>query len=83
MERAGITSRAAGRYRSRCTDSEDDERIFGLAGDEAGVLLTKSEAARMVTVRLRCSRARRLRRNAAGTASEVTRLLGVLSADLG
>lgn len=83
MERAGNTSRAAGRYHSRCTDNEDDECIFGLAGDEAGVLLTRSEAARTVTARLHCSRARRLRLNAAGTASEITQLLRALSADLG
>lgn len=83
MKWAGNTSRAAGRYRSRCTDSGDDAYIFGLAGDEAGVLLTKSEAAQTVTVRLRCCRARRLRLNAIGTASEVTQPLRVLSAHLG
>lgn len=35
VDRAGNTGRAEGRYHDRCTKDDDEERIFGLNGDEA------------------------------------------------
>lgn len=35
VDRAGNTGQAEGRYHDRCTKDDDEERIFGLNGDEA------------------------------------------------